>query len=142
MKTFLLSEIFSLGYGTILHGSKASAGWDIISTERKLISPQQFRLFFTGLYLSDNFKAQACPEYWIELRDRSGLALKGLHVFAGVIDSDYPDEIGVVLFNHSFVPYTVEIGDRICQFIPHGFRISEEDKEPEGRTGGFGSTGK
>ena len=49
---------------------------------------------------------------------RSGLSWKHhLDVGAGVIDSDYRGNIGVILFNLSHVDYEVKQGDRIAQLI-------------------------
>ena len=49
---------------------------------------------------------------------RSGLALKrGLDVGAGVIDADYRNGVGVILFNHTDETYPIKRGDAIAQLI-------------------------
>lgn len=49
---------------------------------------------------------------------RSGLSWKHhLDVGAGVIDSDYRGNVGIILFNLSHVDYEVKQGDRIAQLI-------------------------
>lgn len=49
---------------------------------------------------------------------RSGLSWKHhLDVGAGVIDSDYRGNVGVILFNLSHSDYEVKRGDRIAQLI-------------------------
>ncbi len=59
---------------------------------------------------------------------RSGLSWKHhLDVGAGVIDSDYRGNIGVILFNLSHVDYNVKQGDRIAQLIVQ--RICTPDLE-------------
>ena len=71
---------------------------------------------------------------------------------AGVIDSSYRGEIGVILRNHSFPSeesqsvFVVKRGDRIAQMIPE--RISQEQfifatvlEDSTRGEGGFGSTG-
>ena len=78
---------------------------------------------------------------------RSGLAYKhGLDVFAGVIDSGYRGDVGVVLYNSQFGDYHIEAGDRIAQIIFQKIedfelievsRLNETDRNNEG----FGSTG-
>lgn len=84
------------------------------------------------------------------IASRSGLALKhGLEVGAGVIDSDYRGEIGVIIRNHSDFPYSVNRGDKIAQLIIHPI-LTPEVKEvksmedifgtTERGSGGFGST--
>ena len=57
------------------------------------------------------------PEgYYGQLSSRSGLALyHNVHVCAGVIDSDYRGNIGVLLINHNDVDYHFSVGDRIAQ---------------------------
>lgn len=66
---------------------------------------------------------------------------------AGVIDSDYRHEWGVVMVNLQPFVEIVDRGDRICQaiFLPVLEIAMREVTEPfpiEERTGGFGSTGK
>lgn len=78
---------------------------------------------------------------------RSGLAAKNsIDVGAGVIDEDYRGNVGVVLFNHSDVAFSVVKGDRIAQLICERifYPTLEEVKslsETERGAGGFGSTG-
>ena len=64
----------------------------------------------------------------------------------GVIDSDYQQEIGVILFNDGDTAFEVMPGDRIAQlmFVPvHqvNLMVVNEFSAESGR-GGFGSTGK
>ena len=79
-----------------------------------VIAPGQRALIPTGLRLE-------IPEgYEVQLRPRSGLALRsGITLLnsPGTIDADYRGEIGVILINHSDVPFTVERADRICQMV-------------------------
>lgn len=78
---------------------------------------------------------------------RSGLALKhGIDTGAGVIDEDYRGNVGVILFNHSDVEFTVAAGDRIAQLILEKIETPPiqcvEDLDDTARgAGGFGSTG-
>jgi len=55
--------------------------------------------------------------YFGNVRERSGLALKGLNVGAGVIDSDYTGDIGVVLRNVGYSIIRLPAGSRIAQLI-------------------------
>jgi dUTP pyrophosphatase len=62
--------------------------------------------------------AVAVPEgCYGRVAPRSGLALKGIDIGAGVIDEDYRGEIGAILFNLNSEPFEVKKGDRIAQFI-------------------------
>lgn len=89
------------------------------------------------------------PEGWeIQVRPRSGLALKRnitVENTPGCVDSDYRDEIGVILINNGKEDFQINNGDRIAQI-----KISKADKivwEPvitlsgPNRGGGFGHTG-
>jgi dUTP pyrophosphatase len=98
----------------------------------------------TGLYV-------ALPEgTHLDIRPRSGLALKqGLTVInsPGLVDSDYRNEIGVVLINHGKENQTISHGDRIAQAVLMKYeKIEWEQVENLDDTnrglGGFGSTGK
>ena len=78
---------------------------------------------------------------------RSGLALKKfIDVGAGVVNSDYHGEVGVVLFNHGDQEFEVKTGDRIAQLIlekidtPPVEEVQGLDRTVHG-SGGFGSTG-
>lgn len=78
---------------------------------------------------------------------RSGLAVKNfIDVGAGVIDHDYRGNVGVVLFNHSDIPFEIKKGDRIAQLIcehicyPTAVEVPSLTETERGE-GGFGSTG-
>ena len=76
----------------------------------------------------------------------SRLALKGIDVAAGVINSDYQGEVKVLLVNHSNIQFEVKMGDRIAQLIVKKIsldKLNEEntlDKTKQGDQG-FRSTG-
>ena len=88
--------------------------------------------------------------HYLELHPRSSLRAKGLIIGVGVIDLDYPDEIGLIVHNpiandikhNSNGDYTINKGDKIaqCTLKEHkGYLLCiESDAE---RSGGFGSTG-
>lgn len=82
------------------------------------------------------------------IRPRSGLAVReGLHVMAGVVDSDYRGEVKVLLVNMGDKPIEIKTGDRIAQMVVtmyHGDELVEVDELDDAARGegGFGSTGK
>jgi dUTP pyrophosphatase len=86
----------------------------------------------------------------LRIHARSGLSLKEGLILANseaVIDSDYVDEVFVLLYNRSSVGRTIRIGERIAQaelVESVQYTIKETKKQPTvktDRTGGMGSTG-
>jgi len=90
----------------------------------------------------------AIPEGYVGLVwDRSGLAAKhSLHCLAGVIDSGYRGEVGVVMINLGKEDFLVEKNMRIAQILiqpvelPSVVEVEDLDDTTRG-DGGFGSTG-
>lgn len=87
-------------------------------------------------------------EYHASLRERSGLASKGIAVLGGQIDSGYRGEIQVILTNLSDIPHTVNPGDKVCQMklesdVTVDFELTSEEDLTQTNRGedGFGSTG-
>jgi dUTP pyrophosphatase len=90
----------------------------------------------------------AIPEGYVGLIwPRSGMAYKyGLDVFAGVIDSGYRGDIGVILYNSQYNSYEINKGDRIAQILiqkVEDFELVEVDdlEDSQRGKGGFGSSG-
>ena len=91
------------------------------------------------------------PEgYSVRLHARSGTSLKQGLVLAnaeGVIDSDYVEEVFIILHNISGNAVTIENGDRIAhaELVSNIiYNVEETPARPlpkTGRAGGFGSTG-
>jgi len=129
------------------YATEGSAGLDLrasISEPFKLY-PKQRQLFKTGvaIHIAD-------PDLVGLITSRSGLNLKyGVRVSQGVgiIDSDYQDELGVILYNDGQDIYTVEPYERIAQIVFMPVRqvsldLVEEFDSDNNRGGGFGSTGR
>lgn len=79
---------------------------------------------------------------------RSGLAVKNfIDVGAGVVDSDYRGNVGVVLFNFGDEDFQIRRGDRVAQLICEKIEYPELEEEKENLSNterganGFGSTG-
>ena len=123
-------------------GTEKSAGYDLYSCCDTLIYPQERILVKTGICIE-------VPEgYYGRIAPRSGIALKyGIDVMAGVIDSDYRGEIGVLLYNtDKNIPFHVKIGDRVAQIIIEKYfnfdiKVVETISISDRGDGGFGSTG-
>lgn len=128
------------------YASLHAAGADLRAaiSEDMVIEPGKHALVPTGfaMALPDNFEAQVRP--------RSGLALKhGVTVLnsPGTIDADYRGEVGVILVNHSDVPFHIQRGDRIAQmivapYVQGDFQVVDSLSETERGAGGFGSSGR
>ena len=74
------------------------------------------------------------------------MGCKGIHRFAGVIDSGYRGEIKVCLWNSSDKYCVVNAGERIAQIlfqeVPSFTMVEVNSLEDTDRgTGGFGSSG-
>jgi dUTP pyrophosphatase len=114
-----------------------------LTNDRIALEPLGRILIPTGLYVEIH------TEYEIQVRPRSGLALKyGITVLntPGTIDSDYRGEIGIILINLSDIDFIVKNGDKIAQLVimkikKIKWRLTERVNITDRNEGGFGSTG-
>jgi len=141
-----------------------SAGSDLRTPVKKTLSAK------SRIFIPLGIKLGIPKGMFGMIASKSGLSRHhGIECGAGIIDSDYKGEIGVILYNHSEEDYTFEAGDKVAQLIvqeyvrpEETYWISADDKKqkklknldirnPSGisttsprskRTGGFGSTGK
>lgn len=111
--------------------------------ERTVLKPGERKLIPTG------FCMQFPQGFVAEITPRSGLALKhGISIVnaPGIIDSDYRDEVGVILINLGKENFIINRNDRVAQMSLK--RIEKADFKDvnkldlSDRKGGFGSTGK
>lgn len=92
------------------------------------------------------FSMEIPQGYEAALRPRSGLAKHGVVCALGTIDCDYRGVVGCNLYNHSWKPFTVKNGDRICQMVIQVvpkvtlFEVSVLSETERGDKG-FGSSG-
>ena len=94
-------------------GTKFAAGYDLYAAEDAVVVCGSRKLIKT------NISMEITPGYYGRIAPRSGLAYKsGIDVLAGVIDSDYRGDIGVILYNtDKNIDFEVKKGDRIAQII-------------------------
>ena len=131
--------------------SKGAAGADLRANlpmgERDsgvLLLPGHRALIPTGLAMEIE------PGYEVQVRPRSGLALKhGVTVLnaPGTIDADYRGQVSVILINHGDTNYAIAHGERIAQMIvAPAMQANLQETDALGETargaGGFGSTGQ
>ena len=117
------------------------AGMDIFSAEDAIIKAGERKNIRTGLKME-------LPEGYVALIwDKSGLALNnGIKTMAGVIDSCYRGEIGIVLVNLNNQDYKIKKGQKISQILIQKvetaeIEVAEKLSETKRSEGGFGSTG-
>lgn len=105
-------EKIALDIDTPSYAHEGDAGFDLRSREEVIIEPGHRYTCMTGI------KIAIPPGYHGSIRDRSGLAHKqGLHVLAGVVDSNYRGEVGVVLQNLGTEDVVIEKNMRIAQML-------------------------
>lgn len=125
------------------YATAGAAGMDVLSAEDVTLAPGARHAVASGLSMA------IPPGYEIQVRPRSGLALKhgiGVANTPGTIDSDYRGELKVILINHGADPFEIHRGDRIAQLVLAPVTVAEWDEvadldETERGAGGFGSTG-
>ena len=125
------------------YATQGAAGMDVLAAEDVTLAPGGRHAVATGLSVA------IPPGYEIQVRPRSGLALKhGISVpnTPGTIDSDYRGELKVILINHGTEPFQIHRGDRVAQLVLAPVTLAEWDEvadldETARGAGGFGSTG-
>ena len=127
-----------------IRATPGSAGLDLCAAEKCTLPPKTRQVVRTQLAV------ELPVGTYGQIAPRSGLAVKnGIDVLAGVIDSDYKGEVGVVLINHGADAYPVNFGARIAQLlvlpilIPTVVEVGALGSltASERGGGGFGSTG-
>lgn len=144
MTTFKVAKLHEDAI-TPTRGSDGAAGYDLSSCEDGVLPAREWKMFNTGIAL----EIPSDYDCYARVAPRSGLALKkGINTGAGVIDSDYRNAIGVILFNQSDEDFVVSKGDRIAQLIFERIYIPNIDvveysslKDTDRGLKGFGSTG-
>ena len=126
--------------------SPHAAGMDVAADldQPLVLAPGARAAVPTGLALEIH------PGYEVQVRPRSGLALKhGVTVAnaPGTIDADYRGELKVILVNLGEQPFVVQRGERVAQLVLAAVARAEVIEvealsETERGDGGFGSTGR
>jgi dUTP pyrophosphatase len=125
-----------------------SAGFDLYAAEDIVLEPMQPTLIPLGFgtVMDESFHAR--------IEARSGMALKGVAVLTGVIDSDYRGEWQVIAMYTGPAPsnryqdrFKIVAGERVAQAVlrptlkPMFEQVEELTSSGRGE-GGFGSTGQ
>lgn len=119
-------------------GTLESAGNDLRTLEAVDIPPGQIVTVPTGLGI------EIPTSHFSWIAPRSSLAVKGLHIMAGIIDADYVGEIQVLLHVTSEA-ITLNAQDRIAQlvivpYLKGQWRQLDAPPPVTTKTGGFGSS--
>ena len=123
-------------------GTAGAAGYDLFAADTVVVESSRRALIPLDL-------AFAIPAGHVGLlKSRSSMALRGLDVEAGVIDSDYRGNVQVMLSNNTSCEHatTVHRGDKIAQMVVlpvPSMTVCEVEEldDTERGCGGFGSTG-
>src|SRR5438128_1069868 len=126
------------------YATEGAAGLDVVAAEAVTIPPGARHAVATG------FAIAIPPGYEVQVRPRSGLALKhGVTCLntPGTIDSDYRGEVKVILANLGLEPFVIARGERIAQLVPAAVQratfVESDTLDATSRgEGGFGSTGR
>ena len=118
-----------------------SAGADIRSSVSVALKPGEVSVVPAG------FRCKIPSGYHAKILSRSSMGKKGIIIpnQPGLIDSDYTDEIKVLLLNLGKEDFQIQRGDRIAQWlieknVSFAWQQVSEIESTE-RKGGFGSTG-
>ena len=119
-----------------------AAGYDLYASEGCIIEPHKHYIVKTGISIELPLNTYG------RIAPRSGFTVKKhSHIGAGVIDSDYRGEIGIVVFNlDSHESITIEKGNKIAQLIitpiiTLDVELVNNLTNTSRGSGGFGSTG-
>lgn len=125
------------------HGPLEDAGMDIRCVEGANLEPNVPHAVPTGLAL------EIPPGYEVQIRPRSGLALKHaitLPNSPATIDPGYRGELRVIMLNLGKTAYEVKAGDRVAQMVVAQYTTVEWDEgelaDSVRGAGGFGSSGR
>jgi dUTP pyrophosphatase len=117
------------------------AGADLRTPIDFVLWPKCRRLINTGVHVEIPYGKAGF------LKSKSGLSAKFANQSEGVIDAGFTGVIGVVMYNHGWLPKRYKAGDKITQLVVMDV-VMDDWKQVDAVTGfergngGFGSTGK
>lgn len=124
--------------------TSGSAGYDLKAFGDFVVPAGKSALIPTGVKMKIPYGNLG----FITPRSSMGKILVTIPNSPGTIDSDYRDEVKIILFNQGTEELKIKSGDRIAQIIFMPIRIGNVSLVPElspdasnDRIGGFGSTG-
>lgn len=134
--------------GSAVYATEIDACCDIQASADVYICRGMRALVPTGLRFAPLTRLQRCLlkvlpfRFMLRILPRSGAAVRGVDVGAGVVDPQYPGEIFVLIINNTGDTLAVRKGDRIAQATwLMGLKVPGAVTIDRVRVGGFGSTG-
>ena len=115
LKVSLLSD--SAKPPTLAHPGE-DLGYDLYASDSGWIPPGEYHVFHTGIAVEFVFESEPELKFGFLIKERSSLAVNGISVLGGVVDSGYRGEIHLVLANHGNTDYPVVAGAKIANLIP------------------------
>jgi dUTP pyrophosphatase len=122
--------------------NQSDAGFDVFAPKDIIIEKG------TVYQIPLNIRLHLPTDTYMEITSKSGLGLRGLLVFAGIIDQDYRGIPCVICTNLTDKPIEIKKGNKLAQGIMHPFstryeveQVDKVDTNTDRGTGGFGSTG-
>ena len=98
---------------TPIRATSGSVGYDLFAVMNQTIRCNEIKSIRTGL------KVRFPPGVYGQIADRSSMVINNrILVRAGIIDTDFEDEIKVIMASVNKQPYQIHAGDRIAQIVP------------------------
>jgi dUTP pyrophosphatase len=138
---YLNVELFHSEAVMPVRSINGDAGLDLCVCEKTELAPDVFIIAHTGI------KIEFPIGYAAIIKEKSGLALKGIEIKGGVIDHEYRGEVLVLAKNKSTKPIILEPGQKIAQMLilpvwtGQPVRVNKVNTETTRKDNGFGSTG-
>lgn len=131
---------------------EGAAGYDLYVPKDTLINPGRN-------VVPLDFSIELDHSYEAQIRPRSGFSLKGIEgtryaktnrfnadVIIGTIDETYRGNVGVLIYSHEYLQFTIPKGTRIAQMVIEKYygkplEVVDELSDTERGEGGFGHSG-
>ncbi|HJM82020.1 MAG TPA: dUTP diphosphatase [Nitrospinota bacterium] len=120
--------------------NEGDLGYDLFALKTTSIPNGTTKLVGTGIAIQ-------FPVGWGGvIKDRSSIAMQGIFISAGVIDSGYRGEVQILITNHSGSTFLIEHKHKIAQLVPipttdWSLEVVDLLDDSDRDSDGFGSTG-
>jgi len=148
---YIGEQLPNLVYKLPQRSTQFSAGYDVYTPQEVFIHPGEQLLVKLNIrwapyqWIGTQIDWNSTPVFggfFAKMWEKSGLSLKKrFNTHAGVIDSDYLDEWGLICTNESQHAFHLEAGKAIAQFVLLPFLVADDLITSDTvRSGGYGST--